>query len=145
MKNRVNKSPVSMREGSVFLDGALVADSCKLNIVFTPKVWEGKTLGERGTNRRWLGYDITGTIEQWKTTPLYKKKIMEYISTGATPEFTIQGISEDKNSDYYENMGGSDSITVIGVVPTGDITLMDLDTDGEVMKESIKFGAYDVA
>lgn len=144
MKNRVNKSPVSMREGSVFLDGALVADSCKLNIMFTPKVWEGKTLGERGTNRRWLGYDITGNIEQWKTTPLYKKKIMEYISTGETPEFTIQGISEDKNSDYYENMGGSDAITVIGVVPTGDITLLELDTDGEVMKESIKFGAYDM-
>lgn len=144
MSDRVNKSPVSMREGHVYLDGSLIADSCKLNVVFTPKVWEGKTLGERGTNRRWLGYDITGTIEEWKTTPLYKKQILEYIQTGKTPEFTIQGISEDKNSDYYENNGGNDVVTLIGCVPTGDITLMDLDTDGEVMKESIKFGAYDM-
>lgn len=133
-----------MREGNVFLDGAKVADACKLNAVFTPKVWEGRTLGERGTNRRWLGYDITGTIEQWKTTPLYKKKILEYIQTGKTPEFKIQGISEDKASDFYENNGGSDTVTLTGCVLTGDIPLIDLDTEGEVMKESIKFGAYDM-
>lgn len=142
--DRVNKSPVSMREGKVYLDGDLVADACKLNVIFTPKVWEGRCLGERGTNRRWLWYDITGTIEEWKTTALYKKKILKYIETGETPEFKIQGISEDKNSDYYINNGGSDTVTLIGCVLTGDITLMDLDTEGDVMKESIKFGAYDM-
>lgn len=142
--NKVNKSPVSLREGNVFLDGDLVADACKLSMVFTPKVWEGKTLGERGTNRRWLGYDITGTLEQWKTTPMYKKKILEYINTGKTPEFKIQGISDDKNSDYYINNGGNDVVTLIGCVLTGDIPLLELDTDGEVMKESVKFGAYNM-
>ena len=138
---RVNKSPLSAREGKVYLDGTMVADSCKL---FTPKVWEGKCLGGKGTNRRWIGYDITGTVVEWKTTNMWKKKIQEYLKTGATPEFTIQGISEDKNSDYYDINKG-DKVTAVGCVMTGDIPLMDLDTDGDVVKETVKFGAKDLA
>lgn len=144
MGNRVNKSPLSAREGKVYIDGMKVADSCKFQLVFTPKVWEGKALGDSGTNRRWVGYDITGTIEQWKTTNMWKKKIQEYLKSGKTPEFKIQGIVEDKHSDYYD-INGVDTITAIGCVMTGDIPLMGMDTDGEVVKESIKFGAKDLA
>lgn len=139
---RANKSPLSAREGKVFIDGTLVADTCKFQLVFTPKVWEGKTLNEHGTNRRWIGYDITGTIEQWKTNSMFKKKVMNYIKSGKTPEFQIQGKSDDKNCDYYEKKG--DSVTAVGCVMTGDIPLMELDTDGDVVKESIKFGAKDL-
>ena len=71
MAGRVNKSPLCAREGKIYIDGTLVADSCKFQLYFTPKVWEGKTLSEKGTNRRWIGYDITGTLEQWKTTNMY--------------------------------------------------------------------------
>lgn len=143
MGKRVNKSPLSAREGKIYIDGVLVADACKAQLNFTPKVWEGKTLGERGTNRRWIGHDITGTIEQWKTTPMYKKKIMNYIKSGDTPEMKMQFIVEDKNSDYYDINKG-DVITAVGCVMTGDIPLIDLDTDGDVVKESIKFGAKDI-
>lgn len=146
MADKVNKSPLSAREGKVYIDGTLVADACKFQLVFTPKVWEGKSLGEPGTNRRWIGYDITGTIEEWKTTNLWKLKIKEYLDSGKTPEFTIQGICDDVNSDYYiANNKVNDTITAVGCVMTGDIPLMDLDTDGEVIKESIKFGAKKLA
>lgn len=140
---RVNKSPLSAREGKVYIDGYLVADCCKFSLVFTPKVWEGKALGDKGTNRRWVSYDITGLIEEWKTTNMWKKKVLEYIKTGKTPEIKITGVCEDKNSDYYDINKG-DTITVIGCVPTGDIPLMELDTDGDVVKESIKFGAKEL-
>ena len=59
---------------------------------------------------------------------MYKKKVLEYIKTGKTPEMKIQGISEDKNSDYYDINKG-DTITAVGCVMTGDISLMELDTD----------------
>lgn len=142
--SKVNKSPLSMREGKVFLDGVEVADSCKLQIIFTPKVWEGKALGDPGTNRRWIGYDITGTIESWKTNNRWEKMVRNYLSNGATPEFKIQGVQDDRNSDYYVK-NKANKITITGCVLTGDINLMDLDTDGEVVKESIKFGAKKVA
>lgn len=140
---RTNSSPVSLREGCVYLDGTLIADTCKFSLKFVPDVWEGKSLGDKGTNRRWLGYTIKGTIEQWKTTKAYRKKIEEYLKTGATPEFTMQGISNDKNSDYYDE-NGEEVLTAVGCVMTGEIPLIELDTDGEVVKESIEFGAKDL-
>ena len=68
---RVNRSPLSAREGKVYLDGVLIADTCKFQVVFKPDVWSGKQLSEPGTNRRWIGYDIEVTIEEWKTTRRY--------------------------------------------------------------------------
>lgn len=141
---KVNKSPLSMREGKVYLDGVEVADSCKCQIVFTPKVWEGQALGDPGTNRRWIGYDITVTIESWKTNNRWASMVQRYIKNGATPEFKIQGVQADRNSDYYAK-NKTNKITAVGCVPTGDINLLDMDTDGEVVKESIKFGAKKIA
>lgn len=141
--NRVNSSPLSAREGKVYLDGTLVADACKFTVTFKPDVWSGKQLGKKGTNRRWIGYDIEVVVEQWKTNNLYLQKIKEYIKSGTTPEFTIHGHQIDKNSEFYEANGNLE-ITCTGCVPTGDIDLISCDTDGDVVKESITFGAYDV-
>lgn len=94
--NRVNSSPLSAREGKVYIDGVLVADSCKFLVVFKPDVWSGKQLSEHGTNRRWIGYDIEVQISQWKTTRMYRTMIDKYLKEGITPEMTIQGIQTDK-------------------------------------------------
>lgn len=141
---RVNRSPLSAREGKVYIDGVLVADSCKFKVVFKPSVWSGKQLSEPGTNRRWIGYDIEVQITEWKTTRRYRGMVDKYLKTGATPEFTIQGIQTDKNSDFYV-VYKSEKITCIGCVPTGDINLIEMDTDGDVVKEDITFGAKKVA
>ena len=131
---RVNRSPLSAREGKVYLDGILIADTCKFKVVFKPDVWSGKQLSEPGTNRRWIGYDIEVTIEEWKTTRRYRNMIDSYLKTGRTPELTIQGVQTDKNSDFYEK-NKSETVTCIGCVPTGDMNLIDMDTEGDVVKE----------
>ncbi len=136
-----NKRPLVVTNGRVYIDGVMVADSCKYSAVFTPKVWEGKALGDPGTNRRWVGYDITGTIDSWKTNNLYKEKALEYIKSGKTPEMKIYSVNDDTNSDFYDELGKKDELTLVGCVLTGDIPLMDLDTDGDVAKVSVNFGA----
>ena len=141
---RVNSSPLSAREGKVYIDGVLVADSCKFKVVFKPDVWSGKQLSEHGTNRRWIGYDIEVQITQWKTTRMYRTMIDKYLKDGTTPEMTIQGVHTDTNSDFYVK-NKSEKVTCIGCVPTGDINLIDMDTDGDVVKEDITFGAKKVA
>ena len=141
---RVNSSPLSARKGKVYIDGVTIADSCKFKVVFKPDVWEGKQLSEQGTNRRWIGYDIEVTLEEWKTTNRYKEMVDKYLKSGATPELTIQGIQTDKNSDFYDR-NGSNKITCVGCVPTDDMTLSDMDTDGDVVKDSVKFGAKRIA
>lgn len=141
---RTNRSPLSAREGKVYIDGVLVMDSCKFKAVFKPDVWSGKQLSEQGTNRRWIGYDIEVTLEEWKTTNRYKDMVDKYLKSGVTPELTIQGIQTDKNSDFYDR-NGSNKITCVGCVPIDDISLSDMDTDGDVVKDSVKFGAKRIA
>jgi hypothetical protein len=139
-----NKKPLSLEEGKIFIDGVEVIDAAKLTILYQPKVWSGKMLGDKGTNRRWLGRDITGTLDEYRTTPRFNNIVAKYENDGITPELTIQGVRVDKDSDYYE-LSGSESVTLTGCVLTGDITLLSLDTDGEVVKDSISFGAKHIS
>ena len=138
------RKPLSLEEGKIFIDGVEVIDAAKLTILYQPKVWSGKMLGDKGTNRRWLGRDITGTLDEYRTTPRFNNIVAKYENDGITPELTIQGIRVDKDSDYYE-LSGSESVTLTGCVLTGDITLLSLDTDGEVVKDSISFGAKHIS
>lgn len=140
-EKRVNSSPLSAREGKVYIDGDLVADSCKFKVVFKPNVWSGKQLSEPGTNRRWIGYDIEVQITEWKTTRRYMEMVDSYLKSGATPEFTIEGVQEDRNSDFYERNKKEEKVICSGCVPTGDINLIEMDTDGDVVKEDITLGA----
>lgn len=141
---KVNSRPLSAREGKAYIDGVVVYDACKFKVVFKPDVWEGKQLSEQGTNRRWIGYDIEVILEEWKTTNRYKDMVDKYLKSGVTPELTIQGIQTDKNSDFYDR-NGSNKITCVGCVPIDDIPLSDMDTDGDVVKDSVKFGAKRIA
>ncbi|MDD2979528.1 MAG: phage tail tube protein [Hespellia sp.] len=135
-----NMKPVSLAEGHVYIDGIEVMDGVKCTFRFVPKVWSGTAIGKKGTNRRWINYDITGTLDEYKTTPRWTALVKKYLADGITPELTIQGTRTDKDSDYYE-ANGSESGTVTGCVITGEIPLLDIDTDGDVVKDSIAFGA----
>ena len=59
---------------------------------------------------------------------------MEYLKSGKTPELTIQGIMNDKESDFYAAYG-SDVVTVVGCVLTGDFNLSSFDSEGEVLDD----------
>lgn len=139
-EQRYNERPINIRKGKAFIDGVEVMDSIKCEIKFTPDVWSGKLLGEMTDSRRWLGAAITGNITRRRSTPFYKEKVTEYLRTGRTPEMTIQGIMDDDNSDYYEKYG-SDVVTCVGCVLTGDIPLMSLDSGGQVVEDNVAFGA----
>ena len=140
---KYNKSPISLREGKMFIDGVEVMDGIKANIKFTPDVWTGKQLGEKTPSSRYLGYAITGSITRRRSTPWLKEVIAKYRKTGETPELTIQGVMNDENSDYYK-AHGEDSCTCVGCVLTGDMNLIDLDSNGEVVDDVINFNAKDI-
>jgi len=50
---------------------------------------------------------------------------------------------EDKNSDYYKEYG-TNTVTCVGCVLTGDLPLTMLDSGGDVVEDSISFNAKDV-
>lgn len=138
-----NKKPMMLTEGKVYIDGEMVMDCVKCEIKLTPDVWTGKVLGDRSPSSCWKGYTVTGTITQRRVTPFFRDIIQKYQESGITPEFTIQGIMNDKNSDYYENYNACKA-TAIGCVFTGDIPLITLDVNGDAVEDSISFNAKDV-
>lgn len=139
-----NKHAISLRNGTVTIDGIQVMEASKLQIRYKPEVANYKSLRDRGTNRRWIGRDITGTIEEYRSTSWLLEKVKEYEEKGTTPELTIQGQREDTDSDYYDEVG-IETVTVTGCVIDSEIPLMDLDTDGEFVKDSITFGAKNMS
>jgi hypothetical protein len=141
--NKADRSPMSLREGKVLLNGEEIIDSLSCSINFTPDVQEHKRLGQRGKSRRWIGHDVSGTITKYKSTPRFKQAVSDYMKTGKTPTFTITGIQDDAASDYVQEYG-ADIVTVLGAVITGDIQLMNLDSEGELVTTELDFGASDV-
>ena len=65
------------------------------------------------------------------------------MDTGETPTFTIQGVSNDKYSDYYDT-NGIDTVTATGCVITSDVSWIDLDSGGEFVQDEIEMSAYNV-
>lgn len=139
-----NRHAISLRNGTVTIDGIQVMEASKLQIRYKPEVASYKSLRDKGTNRRWIGRDITGTIEEYRSTSWLLEKVKEYEEKGTTPELTIQGQREDTDSDYYDEVG-IETVTVTGCVIDSEIPLMDLDTDGEFVKDSITFGAKNMS
>ncbi|MCI6698459.1 MAG: phage tail tube protein [Lachnospiraceae bacterium] len=139
----VNKRPLSMRDGTISIDGVEVGNASAYSVNFTPDVWSGRTLKEKGTNRRWIGFDITGSLNTWKMNNRYKEMAKNYKDSGVTPEFTITGTVDDTNSDYYDLIGDRDKLTLTGVVFTGDLPLIQLDVTSDVAAENVSFGAKD--
>ena len=79
-----------------------------------------------------------------RTTNWLKTKIKEYLASGATPELVIQGIMDDANSDFYA-AHGSDVLTCVGCVMTGDLPLTALDAESSgVVDDAIAFNIKDI-
>ena len=138
-----NKNPISLREGKIFIDGVECLDSIVCTINFTPDVWTGRQLGEVTPSSRWLGATISGSITRRRSTPWLKEAIKRYLNDKGTPEFTIQGVMDDENSDYYAE-NGSNVVTCVGCVLTGDLNLINLDSGGQVVDDVIAFNAKDI-
>lgn len=135
-----NRRHISLRQGKVAWEGETLLDSCKMSITYKLEVSETKSLGEMGTNRKWIGRDIEVTIEEYRSTRRTANIINDFENSGKTPEFSVQGIMDDKDSDYYDMYQEGETVTVTGCVPKGDLKVLELDMDGDVMKESITLG-----
>lgn len=143
MSMKYNKSPISLREGKIFIDGVECLDSIKCNVKFTPDVWTDRQLGEAAPSSRWLGYSISGEITRRRSNGFLKEAIKKFQKTGETPELTIQGIMNDRNSDYYKE-NGSETVTVVGCVLTGDINILSLDSGGTVVEDTLAFNGKEI-
>jgi hypothetical protein len=138
-----NKNPMFLKEGKVFIDGVEVLDCVNATIIFTPDVWTGKVIGEQTDSSRWKGGNFTGTMTRRRSTPWLAETVAKHLKDKSTPEFTIQGIMDDVNSDYYAR-NGSVKVTAVGCVLTGGLNLINLDSGGDTVDDSIAFNVKNV-
>lgn len=139
-----NRHAISLRNGTVTIDGLMVMEASKMTVRYKPEVGSYKSLRDKGTNRRWIGRDIELTIEEYRSTPWLLEKVKEYENNGTTPEMKVQGQREDKDSDYYDVVG-IETVTCTGCVITSDIPIFDLDTGGDFVKDSFTMGVKNIS
>lgn len=137
-----NTRPISIRQGKIFIDGVEAADSVSATGTFTPDTWSGKQLGDYSNSTRWLGYNITVALSRHRSNPWIKEVIKKYQGNHKTPEITIQGIMNDGDSDFFDKYG-NDVCTFVGCVPTGAMPLTALDSNGDIVTDSLTFNARD--
>lgn len=133
------RNHIDCTQGKVFLNGEECMDATALVFTFTPTVSSTKTLGHTGQDTRWKGYDATCTITEYRSRDWLKQAIKNFLKNGITPEFTIQGVATDEQSDYFKDGYGGQTVTGTGCIPTGDITILSLDASAEFMTDSITF------
>lgn len=144
MSERYNQRYVVVKNGFCFFNGKRIYDAVKFTATVTPGVSIGRVLGERTPNTRWNGtVEIRVEMTRRRATPWVKDMIRDYLNKGITPEFTLSGVIDDKDSDYQE-IYGKESVTLVGCVPTGDLTPLQLDTEGEFLDDTITFNAKDI-
>lgn len=134
---------MSMKEGRAFVNGEKVTTLTKFNAVFAPEVSKKRVVGQKGFTSKVLGYDITGNIEQFKATRWIRSAIKSYFQTGVFPKFDVQAVMDDPDADFTDAYG-EERIQLIGVQLTGDIPLIDVDAEGEEIKEAVSFTAEEV-
>lgn len=134
---------MSAREGRGFVNGSQVTSLIKLHAVFTPEVSEKRVVGQRGKTPKVIGFGITGTITQFKATRWIRDAVKTYLTTGIFPLMDIQAVMDDPDSDFVRRYG-EDRVQLIGVQLTGDLSLIDIDAEGEEIQEEISFIATEV-
>lgn len=138
MANKVT-NPMLKSEGKLYINGEQVLDARKVLIKVSINNTESKRLGDRTTSSRTVGYDISVEISQYKSNKFAIDIIKKYLDTGLTPKFKVQAMNNDKGSDFFRKYG-NDTITVTGCVPTGDLSLIDLDASTtDYVEETITF------
>lgn len=145
MSEKVNRRRILLNKGKMYWNGEIIADGVKAKVTIKPKVTTSKSVNEMVPSSRWAGIElITVEVTEYRSTARAKEMVKHYMETEETPEVTIQGTQDDKNSDYYAAVG-KEFITALGCVPTNDITLLEIDgSSDEHLQDSFTFNAKDL-
>ena len=142
MITNTGMSPQLKTEGKVFIDGEEFLNAKEVLIKATLNNSQSKTLGVKTQKTRTVGYDISVEVGTYKANKFGVNILKKYVDKGLTPSFTIQALNNDKGSDFFSQFG-NDVVTVTGCVPTGDLTLLDLDASStDYVEETITFNGF---
>lgn len=128
---------ISAKEGRFFLDGEEVVNGIKLELEVEKEKVEIKRLGKRMTGHKSVGLSASGTITEYKATSKWVKVMQKFKDTGEDVYLTGVAILNDKASGR-----GAEVITIRGI-NIDSATLINMDAEGDVIKDEIPFTIED--
>ena len=63
-----NRHAISLRDGTVSVDGRILLEASKLSVKYKPELATYKSLRDKGVNRRYVGRDVTVDLEEYRST-----------------------------------------------------------------------------
>lgn len=132
--------PMLKCKGSVTFNGEELFSVETAQVVATINSNKHKSLGNDSSTTRIINADLKTTLKRYKVDNYVLNLYKNYISKGVTPELTLVLQNNDKSSSYFDKYKKNNTITIKGAVPTGDITLMDLDaSSSDFVEEELTF------
>lgn len=138
--------PMLKCSGKVLLNGEefIAAKSMKVEVAINSSSY--KSVGDRNSRDRIINGDPTTTITNYKVNKFALNLYKDYISKGLTPNFKIVGQVIDEGSGYFSQYKKNDTITIKNAIPTGNITLFDLEAAStDFVEETLTLKGGDIS
>ena len=140
MLNVKGMTPMSAKETAIYMDGIHQTNATGFEFKATITTKPSAVLGQRGETTRVENIKYTGTFKLYKRDPWLQEYIKFVQEHGYHKRFDLTGLSDSEGSDYYQRHG-SQTVTMLNCVLTGDITLLMGDTNGDDVLETLSFEA----
>lgn len=130
---------ISGKEGELYatIDGKvrMVAECKSIDAKITKNKTEFKSLGQRGTQHKAIGWSGTGTLVIHYATSFWAKMMIQYAKTGEDIYFNLQIINSDPSNKAKI---GSQKIT-LSDVNMDEAEIAKLDVDADFLDQSMNF------
>lgn len=136
---------ISGKEGTLYAvigsQQRAVAECKSINAKITKNKSEFKSLGQRGTQHKAMGWSGTGTLVIHYTTSFWAKMMIHYATTGEDVYFTLKVTNEDPSNKAKI---GSQEIILMDV-NLDEAEIAKLDVDADFLDQSMNFTFSDVS
>lgn len=95
---------INGKNGSLWIDGDLVAEVNSFEAKLTAKTEDVSFAGEMVDDVKVTGWSGAGTIEVKKVYSRFQKMLAKYIEKGKTPRFSVVAALEDPDSEGFQRV-----------------------------------------
>lgn len=132
--------PVSSHQAALYMNGQHQTNCIGFKAVGTVDTKESRVIGQQTTKPRVRAVKFSGEMRFYKNSPWlaeYLKNVMQHQYTAA---FDLMFFMDDDGSDYFKKFG-KQKIQLTGCVITGDVTIMESNTNCDDLEETVQFMA----
>ena len=138
MFNVSGMTPISSHQAGLYINKKHQTNCVGFKAQGTVDTKESRVIGQQTTKPRVRGVKFSGELRFYKASPWLAKYLMDVQERQFKQEFEIMGVLDDDPSDFGKQFG-KQIVTLTGCVLTGDIVIMESDTNCDDEEEVVQF------